>query len=418
MNKYAIKASCFAFALVFSVQLIAANGLSSNRHSDELTIVEDTQLTWREVLQSAWSRSILVAQSQAEIAQGQAVNAIGKRLFAEPPALEASYLKDKNEGDRTKETEAALVLPLWQFGERSAYRQLGSLMTETAQFSHQAARLDVALAVVDVMHKLQSSLIKYKTQQSNTELFSGLVRDVENRVKAGDLATTDLRLAEAAWADAKLELLSADHARHDAIIDWQRLTGFQKIPLQPYPTMDDELVTTHPAIKAAITRIKQVEAESLVARKAQYSPIEISLRVRQETSPDFVSDQQAIGVGFRLPIGKSARGSLVHAAAQQQVMIAEKTLDDTHRLIEAKRQKALHEWQLQQARVEVAEARRVAMEERTLLLKKAFAAGERELSELLRAVHMLTEAQAISQQTLIDAELHRAHHLILNGFLP
>jgi len=81
MNKYAIKASCFAFALVFSVQLIAANGLSSNRHSDELTIVEDTQLTWREVLQSAWSRSILVAQSQAEIAQGQAVNAIGKRLF-------------------------------------------------------------------------------------------------------------------------------------------------------------------------------------------------------------------------------------------------------------------------------------------------------------------------------------------------
>lgn len=417
MKKYAIKGWCIASALFFSAHLMAAGELS-NRHSDDLTVVEDAQLTWNEVLQSAWSRSILVAQAQAELAQGQAINAVGKRLFSEPPELEVSFLKDSNEGERAKETEAALVFPLWQYGERAAYRQLGLLTTETAQFSYEAARLNVALDVVDAMHKLQSSSTEYDINHSNTELLHAIVKDVEKRVNAGDLATTDLRLAQAEWADAKLALLSVDHDLHDAIIEWQRMTGLQAVPLQPFPSTKDEPSTTHPAVQAAITRVKQVEAESLVAQKAQYSPLKISLRVRQETSAELVNDQQSIGVGFRLPIGKSARGSLVYTEAQKQVSMAEKSLDDTRRLIEAKRQQALHEWQLQQARLEIAEARRVAMQERTSLLKKAFSAGERELSELLRAVHMLAEAQAIHQKARIDAELHRAHHQILSGFLP
>lgn len=418
MKFHILAGLCMAPVLAALPHAQAADVPLSILHADDHDPVVDSQLSWEHILQSAWSLSPAVAEAASHEANGHAINAISKRWLPAPAALEVEHLRDDGGQRGSRETEVGIVMPLWGSGERRLYRELGAATTEAGSYRLVTARLEVGLQIIEALHHLQSGVVRLRSSQSYSELLAGLVKDVERRVAAGDLATTDLRLAQADWADARLSQSAEEDAVHDALIEWQRLTGQVAIPAQPYPEGEALADSIHPAIEAAHRQVRQAEAEVQIARRVQRSPVEVSLRLRQEESSDWSGVQQSIGAGIRIPVGRNARSSIEYAASQQRLLMAEQSLQDTTRLIQAERKKAWHEWQQHQARQPIAAQRLAAMQERTALLQKAFAAGESALPELLRTLQMHADAQSKHQQARIDAELAHARHLILNGYLP
>lgn len=104
--------------------------------------------TLAEAVEAAWQRSAQSAQAAGQARQAQAAHTAAAARWAAPPALEASYLGNRQRGTATvRETELGVAVPLWLPGQRVARLGAAQVQGEVAAAARAAARLRVAAQV-------------------------------------------------------------------------------------------------------------------------------------------------------------------------------------------------------------------------------------------------------------------------------
>jgi outer membrane protein TolC len=210
---------------------------------------------------------------------------------------------------------------------------------------------------------------------------------VAKRVKSGDAAAMDERLALADLADARRKVSSAETAANRA---WSQLSSH-------YPVTDTQVALPDPLPVPQDShwwqeRILAASDELAIAQAEQTSAKASAERTSQDRLPDptigvftgreAYGNEQLVGVSISMPLPGQKR-SLAHRQQLAQANLAQDNLDLTQRELLGRARSAYSDALGSYQRWQLANTSAITMQENARLLTKAYSLGEQDLQILL-----------------------------------
>mgnify|MGYP001243252336 CR=1 FL=1 len=330
---------------------------------------------------------------------------------AEPPTLELSGKTDrviKNEGSR--EYVAAVALPLWLPGERSRLGSLAEAESKAVVSRATAAQLRTAAAVRNAWWLWQRARSEQALARARLNNAQRLAGDVARRVKAGDLAKSDLHQAEGAAATAEVALAEADAAVAASSQQLRSITGTlpadttadspETVPAVPadFTALD----ATHPAVAELFDRAEVARRAAELASVQTRNNPELVLATTRDRGNFGDAYQQTVTLGVRIPFGLDSRN-------RAKVGLARAEAIETEGQLRLERERLVADLEATKVRVESARTQLVAAEKRARLAResrvffdKSFRLGESDLPTRLRIELEAAEAERQAGRSRID----------------
>lgn len=316
------------------------------------------------------------------------------------------------------ELERTIRLP----GKYAADHRIASATMESAHAQYNLARREAAENLIArYLEWLETrsvlALLQQQQQAADTNANS-----VAKRVKSGDAAAMDERLALADLADARRKLSSAETAANRA---WSQLSA-----RYPVTNTDTQITLPDPLPVPQDShwwqeRILAASDELAIAQAEQSSAKAGAERTSQDRLPDptigvftgreAYGNEQLVGVSISMPLPGQKR-SLAHRQQLAQANLAQDNLDLTQRELLGHARSAYSDALGSYQRWQLANTSAITMQENARLLTKAYSLGEQDLQTLLigrqqaaaageEELHARTEALRSYFQLLLDAKL-------------
>ena len=378
------------------------------------------ELTFKEVLDAAWQRSLEASESRGRQARAIADQAVSQSWLAGAPALSLGQREDRSGVTaRGRETDLGLALPLWRPGQRAAGGQAAQSQAGWAVAFEQAERLRLAGRLREALAAFHLAEAESRQAQRQTETLRQLSEDVQRRVRAGDLAPADALAARSEWLAAQAQSGAATQALGIAQAQWRLLTGLAPLPFQgAVPPTLTQLPETHPELLLANAAVDLGQRRAELARVQRPDSPELTLGVRQDRPGQAASSQNSVVMAIRLPFGGQVYQQPRIAAALSEVEIAQTQAQRTRERLEA--ELALAQSQLSQslAQLDAGRERSTLLAERARLIDKSFRAGETALPEMLRALAAAASAESAYARQQVSHQLAIARLEQALGLLP
>lgn len=367
---------------------------------------------------AAWKLSVESVEAEGLILRAEAERDAAASFLAAPPAVELDHRQARGSDSSTaRESEAAVILPLWMPGQRKARTASAEAEATHADASLHAARLRVAGQVREAAWKLIAAESEVAAARSHLESLRSLAADVDRRVAAGDLPRADALAATA-------EMLSARAAHDEAMAGlqsargrWKLLTGLSALDdaNEPEPGTGP---AEHPAMSLARGAVARAQRHLDYVNASRRDPPELSLRVRRETPDANLPAQNGVGVAIRIPFGTDVRNAARDAEAVAALDNARAEERRAAARIESEARTARGALETARQRLEAMQSREALLRERASLVERSFRAGETALPELLRANDAAAQARAAASRQRAEVGLARARLLQSLGILP
>lgn len=367
--------------------------------------------TLQQAFAAAWTRQPEAQSFDTRRDAADARRRIADAWTAEPPTLELSGKSDqviKNDGAR--EYVAGVALPLWLPGERSRLGSLADAESKAVASRATAAQLRTAAAVRDawwLWQRAKSEQALARERLSNAQRLAG---DVARRVRAGDLAQSDLHQAEGAAATAEVAQAEADSAMAAATQLLRSITGILPadgavgLP-ETLPTIPADFTTldaSHPAVAELFDRAEVARrAADLASVQTRNNP-ELVLATTRDRGAFGDAYQQTVTFGVRIPFGSESRNRAKVGLARAEAIEIEGQL-------RLERERLAADLEAIKVRVESTRAQLAAAEKRARLAResrgffdKSFRLGESDLPTRLRIELETVEAERQAGRVRID----------------
>ncbi|MBP0628238.1 MULTISPECIES: TolC family protein [unclassified Cupriavidus] len=349
---------------------------------------------------TAWERSVAFQATEGRRLEAAASRVQADALIAGPPTLGLLHRDDRwTENRGLRESEVQLGVPVWMPGQRAARGDLADAQAAEAEAGAALARLNVAAEVRERVWQLVAAEGEHDVLRRRAEIAASLRDDVRRRVSAGDLARTDLLLAQQDYLAAQGLLADSESRLVDARARLLQATGVSALP-QRYDEAAAAVgdpaasVPTHPRLEAAQRAVLRSERQVGYLRKSRRDPPEVGVLYRSDRAGGGMPSDQTIGLFVKIPFATDARNLPRETAAQTELMTARAELDRTERIVRAEIDAAQAALSLAGQQLKLTEERSATLSERAALLRKTFNAGEIGLPEVLRAQNQALEAEA------------------------
>lgn len=423
-------AARFAAGSALSCSLVGTALAQPNPAQSLSTAALPAAPTLSQAVEAAWQRA-----SQRQETEGQAQRALSERaaassLWAAPPALELSYRDDRwQTSDGRRETEAGLTWPLWLPGQRNARGAAVESDIELAQAAVESGRLHFAGLVREAAWSIASQQADSALADAQVRSLQEIADDVRRRVKAGDLAHSDVLAADSEVLSAQSAQLATRHRLATSHAHWKTLTGMSQlpdlaqtgsagVPAPGFPSAQPFNVEAHPDARVAVLAVERARKRLDVVAVTRRDPPELLLRVRQDVPGRGESAQHSIGVGVRIPLGTEGRNQPLQAAALSELNVAQTQQQRTDERLAADAAIAQAALQTAVQQLETDRQRSVLLLERATLIERSFKAGETPLPDLLRALAAAAQAHTNFSRQQVALGLARARLQHAFGILP
>lgn len=381
---------------------------------------DEPRISLGAAIESAWLRSVQAREAAAQQSGAEAARSAAGALWARAPALELGYRTDRggNPGGG-RESELGLAWPLWLPGQQTARQNAADAQGQLAQDSARLLKLRVAGEVREQAWGLQLLLAEWQQAQARAETLEQLASDVARRVQSGDLARSDAMAARAELLDALALRTEAGQRLSEARARWQVLTGQALAPEPSEPAVPEPAVLdeTHPELAQANRALALSRSRLDLVQHSRRDAPELAVGYRHEQGAGG-STQDSVGVKLRLPFGTQDRNLPLEAAARGELDVADTRAQRLREQLGATLEASRLALRNAQARAEAERERAALLQERAGLLRRAFAAGELALPELLRALSAASQAQAAWARQQAALGLARARYQQALGWLP
>lgn len=370
-----------------------------------------TASTWtlRTLFEHAWQRQ---PQAQAYTLHQQAAQATqraAQRWTAQAPAVEVKNRTDRpGSGQGLRETEVALILPLWLPHERQRSSALSDAQSALLQRQQQAAQWQLAGQVRQTWWDWQRARSDAALAQAQLYSARRLAQDVQRRFEAGDLARSDALQAQAVVIQAhsaQLQAHSAQQAARAALSVWlapdaPKLPDLPDLPNLPNLPEASELelepLAAEPPVPAhllpfdgnsVLDRAHPTLAHSQAQKELAHSSAELAA-VQRHANPELTlaatraRDQageryrQSFTLGLRVPLGWSDTAQAKEASARAQALEAEIGLQRERERLAQDLRAAQARATSAQAQSEAAASYAALVRDTLALVDKAFRAGQ------------------------------------------
>ncbi|MGJ9417912.1 TolC family protein [Massilia sp. CMS3.1] len=375
--------------------------------------------TLQQAVASAWQRAPAARTLEAREGEVLAARDNARSWLASNPTLGLSQRMDQGASERDgRESEIAVSSSFWLPGQKSAREALAARSTDEVAAHIGATRLAVAGLVRNRMWEAAAAQVRLEEKQDHLHHLEGLRDEVQQRVKAGDLARSDSLLAQQEVLAARIDVTNARTAATEALSRYRVTTGLPDLPaLEPEP-LHDTAASANPRLVAAQASEQRARAALRLAAATRSAPPTIALSVRREDERLMREPVNSIGVALQIPIGTAAGNRATEAQAQTVIATAAAEAAEMQANADADIEIARERLAHARTALETALERATALHEHTSLFEKAFRAGERGLAELLRSRALTHEADvALAQQKVALGLAHAQLNQAL-GILP
>jgi outer membrane protein TolC len=370
------------------------------------------------MVESAWQRSPQARALVARQDEAAAEQDLADSWLAAPPVLGLSQRNDRWTDDRgRRESEVALSSTIWTPGQKTRRVRYAKHYAIELDAQREQTRLLIAGQVRARFWEAAAAQEALLEKEDHLQHLQELARDVDRRVKAGDLPRSDTLLAQQEVLVAQSAAIMARGNAKAALAGVTLLTGLSALPPavpEPAAAMDMPVPVRLHAAEAAEQRARS----AIAAASAQSSAAPtIALSMRRERDGVSGPNDRSIGIALQIPLVGSQRNRSLEKAAATQLAAASAELVQTRAEVEAAVGLAQSRLRDAEQALDLAEQRVAAAHEHTRLFEKAFALGESPLSDLLRSRTQSHEAGlAVRQQRIAlgqaRAELNQALGII------
>ena len=391
-----------------------------------LALAQTTQAaTMRELLDRAWANNPQAQTLQAKRAENTAQGLAADSLLPGAPAAILSHRSDQlqsNTGQR--ESYAGLALPLWLPGQRDARQNLAQADKTALEAAINALRLKLAGELREAIWQIKRAQTQTALDTERAQTALRLAEDVAKRVQAGELAKTDLNLAQNEWRSAQATLLQNRNALLQAQQTLAALTGTTPAATPDFPTDSAEnaqikpLPEQHPALEEARLAIAAAQARVRVASESRRDQPELELGTFRDRSNLKDNYNHSIALSLRIPFATAARNQPLITAAQTTLTSAQSEYARIRLALEYQQQQAQQALNTSDQLLDLARQQRNAAQENLALTQKAFTLGEADLFTLLRTRTAAFDGEQSYLQQEIAQALARARLNQAQGALP
>lgn len=374
----------------------------------------------RGALEQAWMRNPQARALEAKRAEATALIDAASSLAPAAPSLLLAHRTDRlNRNGGQRETDAGISVPLWLPGQQDAQLRQAQAAAAGLEAEIAARRLKLAGELRDIVHDLREAESGAALERQRAATAKALSEDVARKVKAGELARTDLNLARNEWLNAQDALLQANSrllAKQQALA---ALTGSAQLPEGEESTGPARaLADDHPLLAADRAKAETARADIGLALRSRRDNPDLELTARRDRASFTDAYATSLNLALKFPLGVESRNRARAAAAQSALAQAEAELDQTRRMLELQLHQARQQLDTAEAQFQLAEQRRGNARENLALLQKAFDLGEKDLFTLLRARETAFAAEADYGKQRIALSRARARLNQTLGVLP
>ena len=381
-----------------------AQAQSTNQSKPVQTIAEAFEITWSRQPE---------ARSQIERQQAlRAQQAAAQAWTPEPPSLELSSKSDswRKQAGATEQT-LGISMPLWLPGERRQGMVLIGAQMSAFELQTKAQQLQVAGLVRESWWALQRAHIDKELANDQLQSLLRIASDVQQRVRAGDLAQSDARQAEGAVASAESNLAQAEATLTAARQSLNTLVGAQTefkpaTPLIAESEPKGAQLDNHAALLSLQAKSDVAQQATQLALLKKRSNPELTLAKSRDRNTSAEPYGEKYTIGLRIPFGSGSR----HDAS---VALAQAELTELQTQLALDKEQLNAQWHIAQAKVNAARLQLKATERWANLaqanrssFEKSFRLGETDLPTRLRAE--AEAAEAMRQASRIQIELAAA----------
>ncbi|MBZ0094810.1 MAG: TolC family protein [Sulfuricella sp.] len=374
----------------------------------------------RTALDKAWENSPQAQTLEARRAESDAQTVAADSLLPGAPAVILGHRGDQlNSNAGKREWEAGIAMPIWLPGQRDARQRQAQAGKDGLEANIRALRLKLAGELREAIWQVRQAQAQTRLDEERALTAKKLAEDVARRVLAGELAKTDLNLAQNEWRTAQAAVLHSRNRQLQAQQAYATLTGMTALPddvsesAQPKPLPDD-----HPLLEEARLAIEAAQAQVRVAMNSRRDSPEVELSTRRERGNLNDPYASTVAISLRLPLSTDARNLPRGSAAQTALTGAHSGYARVRLTLEYHGQQAEQALQAADQVLDLARQQRAAARENLDLIHKSFVLGESDLFTLLRARAASFEAEQSYNQQEIAQALARARLNQAQGVLP
>jgi outer membrane protein, heavy metal efflux system len=364
-----------------------------------------------QLLEAAWQRHPAAAGQGARRAAAQAQREAAGRLTPEPAALSLAHRTDqltRNQGQR--EYEAELSAPLWLPGQRAATRALGEADVQGTELHLQIEKLKLAQDIRQRWWALVQAANLLRLERSRVADAQQLAADLQQRLKAGEVARTDANQAQGLVQGAVAAQLEAEQSLEAQLADLHSLTGVPAETLlqgaERSPVFEAiepaNATAAHPELSAL--RLAQRAAQArlqLVAHSTRANP-SVSLGVIRERDAFGEPAKNTLRVSVSLPFSSAPASTAQTEGARADALEADAVALRAEERLRAQQRAARSAVERARKTLAAAERRALLSADTRTLLERAHRLGEVDLATRLRAQADHVEAQ----RAMVQAQAH------------
>jgi outer membrane protein TolC len=321
-------------------------------------------------------------------------------LIAGYPLIYLQWIDDRALSDRgVVQIQTGYQVPIWMWGQRDASRAVAGEAEKSANLFAQALKHEVAGLVREALWNLSLVENRHELAKQVFDVSGQLVAAVERRVDLGDLARSDLLLAESDHLEKKSLLALAEAEVMHARKAYMNLTRLEKAPknFTEEQSQQAEIGEQHPAVSAANALIERAQAEvEFTRRSKQGNQPTILVGTQHDRVTHGGSFDNETNLVLQIPIGGDSWNAPM--VAQANVALTHKVADrgTLLRQLEKALHEAKHNLEVDLATLDIANQRKEIAETQLKMSRLAFETGEIPLIDFLKI-------QASAQTAIRDA---------------
>ena len=394
-------------------------GQTEHAHNAELLISDSLSL--HDIVEQTYQRNPRIEVIQARLKHVEALDNRSKSMWAADPSISVNHYNDVLTGSNgLQEWEVGMELPIWLPGQKEAHQKTLTQQRSIVNASQPALKLEIAGIVRELIWTIALTKNKIAVTEQEWNVVKKLEDDVKKRVELGDLAQSDLILAqqeslskEAAWRIASQEYRHAQH-RYDMI------TGLSELPSNFEEVMTDDLTITfdHPALKESNEKVSFSSAERDQFMLEKRGNPSLFIGTRHERGTSNVGFDNAIGLSLSIPIGLSSHTTPKVTAAEVALSENRSEMELLHRELNITIQDARRELAATVDQYEFARRQNQLSKINLAMSRKAFSLGETGLIQLIRIQAQAFAAERNMHLKHLEVGLHTARLNQAKGIIP
>lgn len=319
--------------------------------------------------------------------EADALQRRGNSWLAGVPNIAMRY-QDDFAGDDigSREIEAELELPIWNWGQRSAGQAVAEQAHHAADQHSSVIKLKIAGLVRNALWNMNLETLRYQQAKFLLDISEKLLSKINRRVEFGDLPRSDSLLAQSEQLHKRSLLVQAEAEMMHARKNYISLTQITDIPANYEEQLSTltKVTNDHPKLSSINALIKRKRAELEWIKSAGSGQTSFILGGKSEKDSENGDDIESISFEISIPFGGSAH--LAPEIASASLELTETLALRTHifRELEQHHHEAKHALEVTQTELIIANELKEIAEVHLKMTDLSFAAGEINLMDLLK----------------------------------